>query len=114
MICRELELVLKKKEKDQHVMPQLGLNSTGNLFLETEESLRIPEKDLEKDKSLDLMLLLSEVDKVSIVSILLSLNFTKEIKLLFIAHLSMLMEQPILFHLLAISLFHKTLILPLK
>lgn len=80
MICQELELTLMKKEKDQHVMPQIGLLSTGNQFLETEESLRIQEKDSEKDKSQDPTLSQSEADKVSVVSISHSLNFMKEIK----------------------------------
>jgi len=106
MTSQESELALPKKEEDLNVMLQHGPHSTGNLSLETEEKSKTPEKDSEKVKSLDQMLLLSDLDNLSIVSILLSHNFMRVIKLLLSAHLIIHMVVLIPFHHLAISLFH--------
>jgi hypothetical protein len=81
-IFQELELALLKKELEQNAMHQTGLHSTGNLSLEMEEKSKIPKRDSLKDKSQDQIKSLSDLDKVSTVSILLSQNFTLEIMLL--------------------------------
>jgi len=80
MIFQELELALPNLEKDQHAMHQTGQLSIGNLFLVMEEKSKTPKRDSEKDKLLDQMLSQLDLDNLSIVLILLSHLFMKEIK----------------------------------
>jgi len=106
MICQELELALLRREKDQYVIHLLGLLSTGNLFLEMAELLKTLEKDSVRVRSQDLTKLQLEVVNLSVVLILLSLNFMRVIRLFSNVHLTMLMEEHTQFHHLVISLFH--------
>lgn len=108
MISQELELALPKKERDLNVMLQTGPLYIGDLSLVMEEKSKTLEKDSEKDKSQDLMLLPSEADNHSTVSILHYHNSVRVIRPLLSAHHTTLMEVLTPFPHLAISQFHST------
>ena len=110
----KLESTSPKKAKDQHVLNQLGLHSTGNLFSEMEELLRTQEKDSVKVKLPHLIKSMLVDIKVSSVLMLLSHRSEKVIRLLCHAHLTMHMEEKDMFLLSAILKFHLILTLLLK
>jgi len=114
MTSQESELALPKKERDLNVMLQIGPHSIGNLSLVMEEKSKTLEKDLEKDKSQDLMLLQSEADNLSTVSILHSHNSMKVIRPFLSAHHTTHMEVLTPFLHSATLLSHLTQMSPLR
>jgi len=89
-IFLELESIKLNLEKDHFVPHQTGLLSTGEPFLEMEES----SMELKKEEMEDHLRLLLDPDNLSTASILLSQNFIKVITLPSTAQLSTLMVVP--------------------
>ena len=89
-ISLESELIEQNQVRDHFVPHQTGLLSTGEPFLEMEES----SMELKKEEMEDHLRLLLDPDNLSTASILLSQNYIKVITLLSIAQLSTLMEEP--------------------
>jgi|TARA_B110000259_G_C13980751_1_gene388536 hypothetical protein len=86
-IFLELESIKLNLEKDHFVPHQTGLLSTGEPFLEMEES----SMELKKEEMEDHLRLLLDPDNLSTASILLSQNLSKVITLPSTAQLSTLM-----------------------
>jgi hypothetical protein len=86
-IFQESESTEMNAVRDHSVLLQLGPLSTGELFLEMEES----SMELKKEEMEDHSRLLLDPDNLSTALILLSQNYTKVIKLPSIAQLIMLM-----------------------